>query len=295
MFTNRTFSERLQDRLWKIRADRFSIDSHFKDHEKFVSNSISGSMAWPSVCSMLCVGGISSYNFRRMRSVMEVVETLGPSDGRHHANLIRNSSFAWWLNDAKLKAIASWGNPMTWPGFLLGTQSPFAPSTLRYLSHAIWLAERGFIKPNDRIVEIGVGYGGLAAINALISEAKTLLVDLPEVERTAMLMLDEIGLSNTAQISTNDDGNVFDCFISNYAFTELTRELQIEFIQSYALRSTRGMILSNANAFALQIKGMNNSELVDTLHSFGINATITDVCPLYSPADYQTGSSLISW
>lgn len=296
MIPKRPFIDRLQDRLWTMRTSRQATDLPPTGGAATAGDSVSGTMAWPGACAALAEGKISSRRFRRIRAVMEVVETLGPCEGRHHAQRIRERGMAHWLTDERLRNVAAWGDPMTWPGILLDTPQAFAPTSLRYLSHAVWLIDRGFVTRQSRVVEIGVGYGGLAAMNAMISGAHTLLVDLPEVEMAAMKSLEENGLADAAQASSiADDGGRFDCLVSNYAFTELSAVLQKRFIESHIIRAGHGMIVSNANVFAAGIGGMDNETIVTTLRSYGIDAVLSTSDELLSQADHNFGSTLIWW
>jgi len=297
MKQKRPFTDRLQDRLWSMQVLRQAIDLPLYKIKKSAPDSISGTMLWPRVCAALADGEISSRHFRRLRAVMDVVETLGPCDGRHHSRRIRKCGMAHWLEDQRIKSVSEWGTPLTWPSFLLEIPQALAPTSLRYLSHALWLRERGFLKQHARVIEVGVGYGGLAAMNAIISQTRTTLVDLPEVELAAMKMLAENGLANNASSSsaTGDDGSKFDCFVSNYAFTELSSNLQGDLIDNYIVRSRHGMIVSNAAVFASEIGGMDNEKLVAALRSHSLDAVVSTSDDLLSPSDRAFGIVLISW
>jgi hypothetical protein len=113
--------------------------------------------------------------------VRDVVETVGPVDGRFYAQKIREWGPEWLINEAVIE-IDRWGNPIRWPKWLLGTSNSFSPTTLRYLATALWLKRTGYLVQKSNILEIGVGFGGLAAMNAIVSGAVTTLVDLPQVE-----------------------------------------------------------------------------------------------------------------
>lgn len=291
----RSFFDRLQDRLWSVRVGREALDMPFSVGGAVMSGSVSGEMAWPQACAALVDGAIRSANFRRLRAVTEVVETLGPCDGRHHAHLIRAAGHADWLENAQMLQLALWGNPLLWPSFLLGTKRSMAPVSLRYLSHALWLRDAGLISNNDHVVEIGIGYGGLVAMNALVSQTKATLVDLPNVERAAMMMLQENGLDHAVTLSSECEAQEFDCVISNYAFTELSTELQDQMLTRYIARSHHGMILSNAHVFSQHIGGRSNDELLAVLKDHGIKASCYAEHPLFSPADQMSGSVLFVW
>jgi hypothetical protein len=286
----RPITDRLQDRLWSIRAKRVALEMPTALGEATQCGSISGEMAWPRACTALADGAIRSARFRRLRAVMEVVETLGPSDGRHHARLIRAAGHAEWLERPEFLALASWGAPLLWPGILLETQRAIAPTSLRYLSHALWLRDEGLVGERAHIAEIGVGYGGLVAMNALVSQARTTLVDLPNVKRAAMRMLAENALTDAALTHSS-----FDCVISNYAFTELSSDLQDRMLSNFIAGSRHGMILSNARVFSQHIGGRSNEELLAALKEHGINARIDYEHPLLSPSDRTCGNVLILW
>ena len=292
----RPIADRLQDRLWSMRSNRAAIDLPMALGKEVDADSISGVMAWPKACAALAAGTIRSTRFRRLRAVMEVVETLGPCDGRHHARVIRAAGNAAWLERSEFLSLAAWGDPFLWPSVLLGTEHAIAPTSLRYLSHALWLHDEGLVGQNAKIAEIGVGYGGLAALNTLVSEACTTLVDLPHVEQAAMKMLTENGIDRAATPSPRDEAKkCYDCVISNYAFTELSRDLQDRMLTHYMVGSGHGMILSNAGVFSQRIGGRTNDEILSALGQHGIQARCHSEHPLLSPSDQACGSVLIQW
>jgi len=93
------------------------------------------------------------------------------------------------------------------------------------------------------ICEIGDGFGGLAYKFRDV-ESYT-IYDLPEVNQLANFYLDK---SNTPNIYKCRDGrksiqrSQFDLVISNYAFSELTREMQDLYIENILLNATHGYI-----------------------------------------------------
>lgn len=277
-------------------AKRCALDAPAAEDNSSAHGSISGLMAWPTVCAAFAEGRIESNNFRRLRAVMEVVETLGPSEGRHHVETIRMKHQSQWLKHAMIGTIANWGDPLKWPSFLLKTPGSFAPTSLRYLSHALWLNDQQYLQEGSKVIEIGVGYGGLAAMNAVISNCRTLLVDLPNVERAALRMLSEVGLPHTAEASTTGiQWEESDCVISNYAFTELSIDQQDLLLDRYFAKSRHGMIVSNANIFAAQIGGRSNTQLMAKLQDLGVQAKCHHRHPLLSPTDQLLDNLLITW
>ncbi|MEK7950846.1 hypothetical protein [Luteolibacter soli] len=290
----RLLIDRLHDRIWKEASGWMTVESLSNTGGTGSRGSVSGTMAWPAACSALANQERDSRNFRRERAVREVVETLGPSDGRHHARCISKSA-PELLEDPHVRAVDAWGDPIRWPRFLLGTPTPFSPTTLRYLSHALWLREKGFIEPRGTVVEIGVGFGGLAAMNAIVSETRTVLVDLPAVTQAALRTMEEIGLAEFTISAGESDLRGEYCVVSNYAFTELTTDLQDHYIDRYLRRSSSGMIVSNANIFSRSIGGRNDEALVSALRAAGIPAQLDRQNSLLGPSDHLAGVALITW
>jgi hypothetical protein len=292
----RPLIDRIHDRLWTITGDWLDIKRPLPSVECIaaVDGSISGTMDWPRACAALASGALTSKNFRRIHAVRQVVETLGPVDGRHFARWIRDSA-PGYLTDKRVAAIDAWGDPIRWPAACLGTPRAFSPTTLRFLAHALWLKKEGFVKEGGTVVEIGVGFGGLAAMNAIVSNATTIMIDLPPVAVAAMLQMRELGLGNFA---SNDQskataGDV--CFISNYAFTELSREMQDAYADQFIRHADRGVILSNAAVFAQHMRSRDNNQIIELLSKHGAHAKVEKNSEILCPSDRFHGNSLMHW
>jgi hypothetical protein len=292
----RPLIDRIHDRLWTITGNWLDIKRPLPSVECIaaVDGSISGTMDWPRACAALASGALTSKYFRRIHAVRQVVETLGPVDGRHFARWIRDSA-PGYLTDKRVAAIDAWGDPIRWPAACLGTPRAFSPTTLRFLAHALWLKKEGFVKEGGTVVEIGVGFGGLAAMNAIVSNATTIMIDLPPVAVAAMLQMRELGLGNFA---SNDQskataGDV--CFISNYAFTELSREMQDVYADKFIRYADRGVILSNASVFADHMRSRDNNQIIELLSKHGAHAKVEKNSEILCPSDRFHGNSLMHW
>jgi hypothetical protein len=250
-------------------------------------------MPWVRAAEIQTLDGGPYPRFRRLKAVCDVVETVSPVDGRSYAQKTQ----AWdphLLDDSTVRNIDSWGDPLRWPAALLGTRRPFSPTTLRYLATAVWLKQNGFVHQGGRIVEVGVGFGGLAAMNATVSRAKTTFVDLAQVERLARLMMTQVGLTDFCD-SDGDPADGDYCFISNYAFTELSAAIQDVYLEKWIRRAARGIIVSNAGIFSKSIGGRSDNDLVGLLETVGIKARIDSSSDLFTPADRLCGVTLIHW
>lgn len=254
--------------------------------------SVSGSMQWPGICHSLASGKVISGGFRQLLPVREVVETLAPSDGRHFAEWIRESDCRW-LDDGRVHRLDDWGDPIKAWKSVLRTRRPFSPTTLRYVAHAIWLGRSGYVGRGGDVVEIGVGFGGLAAANALVSDARSVFVDLPSVCGVARMMMGEIGLSDWCLSEFELSGDY--CLVSNYAFSELRADVQDMYFERYIRAAPRGAILSNAAMFASGIGGRTDDELVEWFRGEGVPAVADGDLDIFSPADRACGVKLIHW
>ena len=292
----RPLIDRIHDRLWTITGDWLDLNRPLPSVECIAADdgSISGKMDWPRACAALASGAWTSKNFRRIHAVRQVVETLGPVDGRHFARWIRDNA-PGYLTDKRVAAIDAWGDPIRWPAACLGTPRAFSSTTLRFLAHALWLKKVGFVKEGGTVIEIGVGFGGLAAMNAIVSNATTIMIDLPPVAKAAMLQMRELGIGNFA---SNDQskftaGDV--CFISNYAFTELSRDMQDAYADQFIRHTVRGVILSNAAVFADHMRSRNNNQIIELLSKHGIHAKAESESSILCTSDRHHGNVIVGW
>lgn len=247
-------------------------------------------MEWPRACDALAKKIWTPHDFRRRKSVRQVVETLGIVDGRYFAQILRHMQFPP-ENLWNVREICEWGNPFKVPSSLLGWAWNCSPTSLRYLAHAFWLKQNRWITQGGSIVEIGAGFG---AMNAILSDAKIHIVDLPEVTSCVSVIMEEIGLSEyliPADQIIRGDYTV----ISNYAFSELTTQLQDQYFEKWIRRSKNGIIISNAKLFAQNISGRTNHDIVISLRNFGFHVECYNEHPILGPSDIMCGNVLITW
>ncbi len=290
----RSLTDRIMDKLWTLASQGLEATDPPPGPSEMQTeaSSVSATTDWPLACAALANGAWSSRNFRRRHAVRRIVETLAPSDARQFARWLRQHRPAL-LDDDRVRRVGDWGDPIKAPGWLLGCRHAWSPSSLRYLAHAVWLGDSGHISENGHIVEVGVGFGGLAAMLAVVSGAITRMADLPEVERAATLQMSELGLGG--HVATRPRLPDDFTFVSNYAFTELTGAQQDRYIEEFARHAPRGVIISNAGVFARSIGGRNDDELVARLKASGIDARIIPDAPVLGPSDMICGNRLICW
>ena len=251
-------------------------------------------MPWAEICAAIAQGTLKTNDFRRNSAVRDIVETVGPVDGRFYGARIGEWEPAWLTNPAIVQ-VDRWGDPIRWPGLLLGTPRAFSPTTLRYLATALWLKRQGYLAEGSEVIEIGVGFGGLAAMNALTCGAHTTLVDLPAVEKSAMRMLEENGLHRHGCLSHERTHATVPLVISNYAFSELNATIQDQYLERYLKRADHGVIISNAGIFAATIRGRSDHELIAWLRDAGLDARLETSNELLGPGDQLCGVNMIRW
>lgn len=132
-------------------------------------------------------------------------------------------------------------------------------------------------------------------MNALVSGTVTTLVDLPQVERAAMRMLAETGLSRHAGSSDGHDTNPAHLVVSSYAFTELSADVQDDYFKKHIIRAPHCVIISNASVFASSIGGRTDDDLIAWFRSEGIPAKLETTNSLLGPGDRMSGVSMIHW
>lgn len=292
----RRLLDRVHDRAWR-EVGQFLSSRHNRSTVAATdgpTSSVSGNMPWASYCANLADGKLTTRNFRRTPAVRDIVETVGATEGRFYAGRIHEWDAAWLTNPV-VGEIDAWGDPIRWPGFLLHTAKAFSPTTLRYLATALWLKRSGYLEKGSHVIEIGVGFGGLAAMNALVSETVTTLVDLPQVEQCALRMLSETGLAAHAKSSSATPTRPAALVVSNYAFTELNASVQEEYLARYLKDAAHGVIISNSAVFSQSIQGRSDHELIAWFRSEGIPAKLETVNELLSPSDHLNGVTLIHW
>jgi hypothetical protein len=85
----RSNAERFLDRMWREIGTRMVIDMDFICESAASASSISCNMPWSAACDMFAAGKLESHDFRRLRAVKNVVETVCPSDARFYTKLVK--------------------------------------------------------------------------------------------------------------------------------------------------------------------------------------------------------------
>ena len=185
-------------------------------------------------------------SFKRNYFIKSIIETVNEKLGAEYLDILearKDGILKKGLNSIIISD--SVGNPIKYkyPGYLLD----MAPTTLRYLKIT---SDLNFLFGNKfkRVAEIGCGYGGQALVNdQILNIESTKLFDLPPVNKLIERYLNSHLLNGSFQTTTlnQEMSEDYDLVISNYAFSELPKILQIKYIEKVLSRSKMGYITMN--------------------------------------------------
>ncbi len=116
------------------------------------------------------------------------------------------------------------------------------------LSIALDIREK-FGRSIGSIAELGVGYGGLVvALSEVCTIQRYSIFDLEEVLTLTDKYLVKVGVKTTVKLELLEhlDGEEWDLFVSNYAFSELPLDLQIEYCTQVMSKSKNGFMIMNS-------------------------------------------------
>jgi putative sugar O-methyltransferase len=133
-----------------------------------------------------------------------------------------------------------------------------SPTLLRYASVYSELANKFPMHELGTVAEIGIGYGGQARlITAKHPKVNYHFYDLPQVQILAHIFLDKT--SARAEVHDLDITSVveqeFDLVVSNYAFSELPRAVQLEYMEKVLVRAKHVYMIMNSGGSNLTGRG----------------------------------------
>jgi len=203
------------------------------------SESLSDTNTYLSLVKLSTLDESYFSKFKANKEYRKVLEHVSRGFGQNYWEIINRYAS---INSKLTKFITSdFCSPyrFTYPG--IGRVSS---TNLRYAKIALDLEKLFGSTEMLTVIEVGVGYGGQAvAINELNGFASYRLVDLPEVQKLAQKYLKTFYPSILLKISNTSEN--WDLLISNYAFSELSREIQEDYMKKYIKKSKRGYVIFN--------------------------------------------------
>ena len=184
-------------------------------------------------------------NFRRNFSYCEIVENVSYRQGFSYIERIKILDCGK-LNFKVINQNDIIGNPVqfNYPEF-----GRVSPTTLRYVSVALEIQQIFGEELSGDFVEIGGGYGGqIAILKDLFRINNYGIYDLPNVQKLINRYLKSLRKNIDVQFLNleNTVNKKWDLVISNYAFSELPKNLQKAYIFKVLTKSSRGYLIMNS-------------------------------------------------
>jgi hypothetical protein len=225
-------------------------------------------------------------NFRRKYDYREILEHVTYTQGKSYLEQIQEYSPQNYIElIEKNRANDLFGNPYEYQYPGVGRVSP---TTLRYISTAIDIFETIRLNKESVVAEIGVGYGGQAAIlERMYGIRNYSAFDLPLVIQLSNVYLNSVNskLKFTSSGLSSDKNTTWDVVISNYAFSELHRDLQLSYIERVIAKSKSGYMIMNSGQS--NITGRSEGKLsLDEIRNYIPNLQVKEEVPLTGPDNY---------
>jgi putative sugar O-methyltransferase len=225
-------------------------------------------------------------DFRRKYDYREILEHVTYTQGKSYLEQIQEYSPQNYVElIEKNKANDLFGNPYEYQYPGVGRVSP---TTLRYISTAIDIFETIKLNKESMVAEIGVGYGGQAAIlERMYGIRNYSAFDLPSVIQLSNVYLNSVNskLKFTSSGFSSDKNTTWDVVISNYAFSELHRDLQLSYIEHVIAKSKSGYMIMNSGRS--NITGRSEGKLsLNEMRNYIPNLQVKEEVPLTGPDNY---------
>jgi len=166
----------------------------------------------------------------------------------------------------------------------------FSGTALRYVIVADQVAGLFSLPAEPRVAEIGAGFGGQCYIlSQIIPFARYWIYDLPETERLIEKVVSTLSIPNVEclPVEAPFPEERIDLLISNYAFSECDREMQMDYFDRVVKRADRGYMIYNRTG---GIGAMTPEEFFELLQKNGMKPAI-----LPEPVCTYEGNVLIAW
>jgi hypothetical protein len=214
-----------------------------------------------NICKLSATRDEYFSNFKNHPAYRHVLEHVPYEEGLQYLSEIKIN---YEDRLEKIKENDLIGSPITFDYDDIGNISP---TTIRYIKNVSDIITK-FGSNFKTIVEIGGGYGGLCKVlSSFIDFDSYLLVDLEECNLLSRRYLNHFNLPTfsytSEEIEVHED---FDLFISNYAFSECTRETQLEYIEKFLKKSKYFYMMHNN--FHLESGNISHVEFIEIMSEF---------------------------
>ena len=210
-------------------------------------------------------------SFRKLDVIREIVEGIPDIVGHGYYQKLKLSLGDEKLTNEWLRITKNddYGNPNL---VEFEQHRNAASTTMRYAWNVVDMQNNKIALSNADIIEVGGGYGGLCRmIHEYHTPKSYTIIDIPEALALVERYLSKFSI-NVRLISCDDyDYEPIDTFISNYALTELSLDLQQEYADKLIKRASNGYITYNS-----QPREAKNQYSLNDLKSMVSNAYVND-------------------
>lgn len=225
-------------------------------------SSISDTQKYKNACALAAQSDFHFNFFKQDPAYKEILEHVSQEQGELYKKYIDLHFPEYKEKISKFKENDLHGNPTT---FFYSEIGDISPTTLRYIKVLSDLKNLYGSLDNFNIAEIGVGYGGQCkVITDFFNINKYYLLDLDEASKLASKYLSRLNVTSAEVVSFQNlpmiDIN-FDLIISNYALTEIDRNIQDIYIEKILKKSKHGYITCNFTSHFYNINSYSLQEL----------------------------------
>ena len=245
--------------------------SLFKSKLRNIKNSHSSNTDYPNLVLKAVINPSIYSIFRRHFQYTEILEHTSKIEASKYLRIIFNKYKLSADEIIKLiEPLQEIGSPKKFS--LSGLSIPVSPGALRYLKIALDVKEQIKDKKLKTFLEIGCGYGGQAIIlNRLIKFEKYIFIDLWQVNLLIRKFIEDCSFDKNYTLSTlgelNENYLDFDFVMSNYAFSEMPKKLQIQFFNKIISKSKNGYMIMNSGIEGkfCEIDNLSQKELLSMI------------------------------
>ncbi len=241
---------KLKNRILKL---IYKIIEYLKSDFKL---SRSSNKNYPEYCKIASEDNEVFQNFRNNSSYTSVLEHVSPELSKEYYQALKNLNYSDDYIYSICKILDQPGNPRKFK--VSNSISELTGSSLRYLYTGLDIKNKLNLNKMINVVEIGAGYGGQSVILDKILPIKNYFyVDLQEVNQLIDRFVSNFNLNFNYTFNTLEDkfdyDQEFDLVISNYAFSELPRNLQNFALNKIINNSKNGYMIINSHGLEKNI------------------------------------------
>jgi putative sugar O-methyltransferase len=225
--------------------------------------------------------------FKQHPAYQEILEHVSEADGARYLEVLKKNAPDLLQIIGQFKINDLVGNPNLFHYPQIGSISP---TTLRYVKVAADLRALFGKSIGQRVAEIGVGYGGqLLVLDQLFAIDSYSLFDLPPVLELTSKYLESHILNlayRTLTLNQAVSHEQYDLVMSNYAFSELPKVLQLKYIEKVLRHASRGYLTMNSGRVGSAAVAGDNKLSLEELRKLLPPFEVLEEEPYTSPQNY---------